>query len=100
MKESRLADIEINDDSYGVYKRCIQELTNLATKKAVLSVSHLVLHTAQMAAPATGKFKRFSRYAIPGARFLTSAEIQTFAFAVAAYGFLAFFPFIVTVFLF
>jgi len=68
----------------------------LARKKAVLSVSDRLLHTAQMAAPATGKFKRFSRHAIPGARFLTSAEVQTFAFAVAAYGFLAFFPFIVT----
>jgi membrane protein len=49
-----------------------------------------------MAAPATSRFQRFSRHAIPGARFLTSAEVQTFAFAVAAYGFLAFFPFIVT----
>jgi membrane protein len=62
----------------------------------MLSVSDCVLHTAQMAAPATGRFKRFSRHAIPGARYLTSAEVQTFAFAVAAYGFLAFFPFIVT----
>jgi membrane protein/epoxyqueuosine reductase len=62
----------------------------------MLSVSDCVLHTAQMAAPATGKFQRFRRHAIPGARFLTSAEVQTFAFAVAAYGFLAFFPFIVT----
>jgi YihY family inner membrane protein len=46
--------------------------------------------------PATGKFRRFSRHAIPSAKYLTSAEVQTFAFAVAAYGFLAFFPFIVT----
>ncbi len=33
LKESRLVDIEINDDRYGVYKRCIQELINLFPKK-------------------------------------------------------------------
>jgi membrane protein len=50
--------------------------------------------------PVAAVAKRVRKHALPGARFLIGPEVQTFAFAVAAYSVLSFFPFILLLLVF